>query len=113
CKRPTSRPGASVWSFGWTTHRNRALVAWSNSPRENDRFHLAWLQERARDSLDEAELTHRRGYPRSVVNGDCNPYVEVGCRPGKTVVVDGVSADNEILDISPVQQPQKLFEVWW
>jgi hypothetical protein len=30
-----SSPGASVWFFGWTTHRNRALVEWSNWSREN------------------------------------------------------------------------------
>jgi len=34
CKRPMSSPGASVWFFGWTTHRNPALE-WSNWSREN------------------------------------------------------------------------------
>jgi hypothetical protein len=63
--------------------------------------------------LGETEASQDSGYALSIIGADRDPNVEVGSGTRETVVVDSVAPDDEVLDITRVQQLQELSEVGW
>ena len=57
------------------------------------------------------ELSEDINQPDSIIRRDRHPNVHIGGGPGITVITHGVTSDQQVPNISLVQQPQEFFEV--